>query len=121
MNRRSFLGGLFAAPAIVAVGNIMPVKLIDWATPVRGRLVSWGTYYVRGTWPNHHLLPRPNFTTIQEAMDAIRDDGVDTATVHIAPGVHYGPCVVPVGVESVMLKGDPISPPVLRDFYPTTA
>lgn len=26
MNRRSFLGGLLAAPAIVAVGNIMPVR-----------------------------------------------------------------------------------------------
>lgn len=33
MNRRAFLLGLVAAPAIVRVASIMPVKLVEWAVP----------------------------------------------------------------------------------------
>ena len=35
MNRRRFLRGLFAAPAIVAAHNLMPVRgiIMDWGSP----------------------------------------------------------------------------------------
>lgn len=34
LHRREFLKGLFAAPAIVAVGNIMPVRSLERLIPV---------------------------------------------------------------------------------------
>ena len=40
MNRRSLLRGLFAAPAIVAIGSIMPVKVIEHFASVVPKL--WG-------------------------------------------------------------------------------
>jgi hypothetical protein len=41
LSRRSLLRGLFAAPAIVAVGNIMPVRLFK-AEPAVEKLI-WST------------------------------------------------------------------------------
>jgi hypothetical protein len=37
MNRRSFLGGLIAAPAIVSFNSIMPVRLPSILTPIPRR------------------------------------------------------------------------------------
>jgi hypothetical protein len=33
INRRSVVAGLFAAPAIVRAGSLMPIKLVDWTAP----------------------------------------------------------------------------------------
>ncbi len=46
MNRRGFLrgvAGFFAAPAIVHVSSIMPIKLIDWGS--HGGVVSTESLY----------------------------------------------------------------------------
>lgn len=42
LTRRSFIGGLIAAPAIVAYGNIMPVKslILPAIEPVTGYMVK---------------------------------------------------------------------------------
>jgi hypothetical protein len=46
ISRRFVLSGLIAAPAIVKVSSLMPVKLIDWHAPI-----------TRGWWNNYFEKP----------------------------------------------------------------
>jgi hypothetical protein len=57
LTRRSLLRGLFAAPAIVAVGNIMPVKL--W----RPEPIDWELYH--SDWP----LDYSDFADLTDVYD----------------------------------------------------
>ena len=57
--RRKFLTGLFAAPAIVSIGNIMPVKLVDWSTPAESELIAvrWDYYRWKYYWTRSQVAP----------------------------------------------------------------
>lgn len=96
LSRRWFLGGLIAAPAVVAVGNIMPVRfpLVLLPEPdlhlyVDTRLVAKMLFHAR----NYGVGDRLVFSSIQDAMNyadqfiTARDRSV---VVHIWDGVYPG-------------------------------
>ncbi len=93
MKRRDLLigiGTLFAAPAIVRAGSLMPVRSIIERVPL-----GVDTIYVDGeAWlPGSGSMVRP-FTTLQQAFDSISDKNLDfngqSITIQMASGVYQG-------------------------------
>lgn len=87
IQRRSFLAGLaasLAAPAIVRATSLMPVRSFS---------SNMATFYVNNGFTSERqtgTYAEP-FTTIQKAMDHIRDNIFDSeVTIHIGPG-YYAP------------------------------
>ena len=107
MNRRSFLLGLIAAPAIVAASNIMPVRLPSiLRAPLRVIYVD-ANYTVFG--PRLGSLASP-FCSIQAAVDALRslDLHGDQTIIQLAIGFFQnkldGPLANPLLSDAALFR-----------------
>ena len=85
--RRKFLTGLFAAPAIVSIGNIMPVKLVDWSTPAKSELIAgrWVYYWTAPTKSELIVPPCNYYRTIDQVvpfdwLQGVRLTSIDTSS-----------------------------------------
>ena len=105
--RRKFLTGLFAAPAIVSIGNIMPVKLVDWSTPAKSELIAarWDYYWTTDQVVPFDWLQGVSLINIREGVRIINiREGV--SLVNIREGVRLTSIREGVRLTSIDWPGD---------------
>jgi hypothetical protein len=95
LSRRSLLGGLLAAPAIVAVGSLMPLRGIKYDPLIRVQSWPIGTDAC-GEWWSHEG-PLSKIGRIEDAMREMYGNCYWQA-VNPAPG-HLGPSFVNRGYQ----------------------